>query len=144
MTNQQAPDDPKEALNTLANMAMDNRSKQLYPRFEAPSESWEKEIEDILGLEEHLGDKRMFLIRNEQGVVIEGINMWPEVEELAALISKVRASAVLEALEKVTPCEGKEIYRKQDEAYERNAWNDCRAEVLSRIEAIKKGLTDPK
>lgn len=45
-----------------------------------------RKIIDILGLEEKDGNKNMFLIRNEDGKVIEGIDFTDEVVELTQYI----------------------------------------------------------
>lgn len=130
MTNQQAPSDPLgEAFMSKMEKAYGVKFVDATPK-EAPSESdWEKEFE---------------------GSFPVGANGWGNMEHddrlrLLAFIRKVRAEAVEEALEKVLP---EKAPSQKLNIYEldgpNDGWNDCRDEVICRIEAIKKELTDPK
>lgn len=111
---------------------------------QAPSEAWEKEFDEKF--------KDVWCSKISSFVPIPGgVRL-----AMHDFIRKVRAEAVEEALEKVVPEEKTEhcgswevdcgYCIKCQAMHDTDApgWNACHAEVLRRVEAIKKELTDPK
>lgn len=110
-------------------------------RTEAPSEGWEREFDEeftVNGIEIAMKE-----IPCGSGECTELVDFTPE--DYKAFIRKLRQEAVLEAIEKVIPDEARGLELPVTcEVGCSWAWNKCRSEVLCRVEAIKKELTDPK
>ncbi len=106
---------------------------------QAPSESdWEKGCKQFA--------KDHIIPSEPSDYIHHGLNPACQFSSLIEFISKVRAEAVLEALEKVVPSwlNNKEAVIVSFGKYYWRGYLNAGEEVLRRVAEIKKELTDPK